>query len=122
MLKFLARDIVKLGFNAEFDGSAAATRAKTPERVVLSLAVMAMAAGSIGLPSALGWWAMSLTAEAWLWATTGPAAYRSRPSVARALRLAASFVAACGWALLAYLWWRAGLETDRLVALALLAG
>src|SRR5436190_13192511 len=122
MREFLARDIVELGFNLEFDASAGATRAKTPERVVLSVAVMATAAVAMGWVTGLSWWALSLTAEALLWTTTGPRPYRSKPHIARTLRLFASFLASCSWGVLAFLWWRLGHETDRLMAVALLAG
>jgi signal transduction histidine kinase/ActR/RegA family two-component response regulator len=119
---FITEAFVRLGFRAEFDTSIGATRAKTVERIGLSFAVMVIAAGLISPLAAMGWWALSLLAEGCLWFATAERRYQMRPEIARAQRLAASFLAACCWAVLAFLWWRTGQETNRLVAIALLAG
>ena len=109
-----------LGFDTEFDRSAPATRAKTVERVGLSVAVLAVAFIAIG-PIAISWWGVSILAEAMLWRATTPRYIEKQASQARALRVAASAVASSAWALCALLLWFAGTPVSALMAISLLA-
>ncbi|GAA0868368.1 hypothetical protein GCM10009116_04850 [Brevundimonas basaltis] len=111
-----------LGFNAEFDITAASTRAKARERVGLSVLVLLLCAPSIGLAAASAWWLFALAAEAILWTSTSPGLVRRSPVPARALRLFASCMASCGWVLGGLLLWFHGTLTSMVMAVALLSG
>jgi signal transduction histidine kinase/ActR/RegA family two-component response regulator len=116
----LITDRFHLGFDAEFDRSAAATRAKAFERVALSIAVLTVSVIAIG-PVSLTWWAVAVLGEALLWRSTNPGFMLRRPGPARALRLVASTVASCAWVVCALLMWTAGSSVSGLMAIALLA-
>ncbi|WP_439478473.1 ATP-binding protein [Brevundimonas sp.] len=109
-----------LGFDAEFDQSAPATRAKTVERVLLSVAVLLVSLAPVG-GLAVSWWVVSVIAEVMLWRSTDPEFMGRRPGAARALRVAASAVAASAWVFCALLMWFAGTPVSTLLAIALLA-
>ena len=109
-----------LGFDAEFDQSAPATRAKTAERLGLSVAVLLVSYVPVGW-IALSWWGVSIFAEIMLWRATDPQFIGRRPGAARALRVAASAVAASAWVFCALLMWVAATPVSALMAIALLA-
>ncbi|HYC99017.1 ATP-binding protein [Brevundimonas sp.] len=111
-----------LGFNADFDATAASTRSKARERVGLSVIVLLLCAPSIGLIAALGWWLFATTAEAMVWRSTSPALIERSPVPARTLRLFASFLASCGWVLCGLLLWSHDTVTTMVMAVALLTG
>ena len=109
-----------LGFDADFDRSAPATRAKTVERVLLSVAVLLVSLVPVG-GLAVSWWIVSVIAEVMLWRSTDPELMGRRPGAARTLRVAASAVAASAWVFCALLMWFAGTPVSTLLAIALLA-
>ena len=109
-----------LGFDAEFDRSAPATRAKTLERALLSVAVLLVSLVPVG-GLAVSWWIVSVIAEVMLWRSTDPELMGRRPGAARALRVAASTVAASAWVFCALLMWFAATPVSTLLAIALLA-
>ena len=109
-----------LGFDADFDQSAPATRAKTVERVLLSVAVLLVSLVSVG-GLAVSWWVVSVIAEVMLWRSTDCEFMGRRPGAARALRVAASTVAASAWVFCALLMWFANTPVSTLLAIALLA-
>jgi signal transduction histidine kinase/ActR/RegA family two-component response regulator len=112
----------RIGFNAEFDGTGAATRAKAKERIALSAAVLMLSIPVIGLGKAAVWWIFSLLAEAVLWLFTNPRRIARWPVTTRTGRLVGSAVASCGWVLNGWFFWEAGHPATQMMALALLAG
>lgn len=116
----MAFSSIHLGFDSDFDQSAPATRAKTVERALLSVAVFLVSLASVG-GLAVSWWVISVIAEVMLWRSTDPKFIGRRPGAARALRVAASAVAASAWVFCALLMWFAGTLVSSLLAIALLA-
>jgi signal transduction histidine kinase/ActR/RegA family two-component response regulator len=111
-----------LGFDEDFDATAQATRAKASTRLGITVALMLVSLPLLGLRTTLVWAATAFAAEAWLWNSTAPAAYRTRPVRARTQRVLASLVATVAWVVLGVAYWRSGGESLRLTALALLSG
>ena len=87
---------------------------------MLSVVVLLFSLAPVGA-MAVSWWVVSVLAEVMLWRSTDPDFMGRRAGAARALRVAASAVAASAWVICALMMWFAGTPVSTLLAIALLA-
>ncbi|RYE64797.1 MAG: response regulator [Oxalobacteraceae bacterium] len=111
-----------LGFDSDFDLTAADTRAQARTRSIVAVVVFTSGLTAIEWRVMVIWAAVFALGDSLLWVATSPANQRLNPLGFRVLRLTATWISTCAWVTAGALWWIYGGDIGKAAGTALIGG